>query len=145
MKNHVTIDRTFDAPREAVWGAWTEPEQLAEWWGPGGFHTPPDSVDLDLRPGGHLHLSMVQTDTGTEYPVRFQVVEVVEHELLVFLSPAQPELGLTTDTTTRIELSDDGDGTRVTLVGGPYPDEMEELTSQGWTQQFGKLDALLAR
>jgi uncharacterized protein YndB with AHSA1/START domain len=145
VSDYVNIERIFDAPREDVWSAWTDPEQLAEWWGPGGFHTPIDSVDIDLRPGGHFHLSMIQTDNRTDYPVRFQVVEVVEHELLVFFSPAQPELGLTTDTTTRIEFSDDDGKTRMTLSDGPYEGDFAEMTNMGWNQQFDKLDGLLAR
>src|SRR3954452_6157245 len=145
MKGNVTIDRTFDAPRELVWSAWTDPAQLAEWWGPDQFHTPLDSVDIDLRPGGHFHLSMIQTDNGTEYPVRFQVVEVVEHELLVLFSPAQPELGLNTDTTTRIEFADEGGKTRMKLKDGPYEGNFADMTTQGWNQMFGKLDRLFAR
>jgi uncharacterized protein YndB with AHSA1/START domain len=144
MSDHVNIDRTFDAPREEVWSAWTDPAQLAQWWGPGGFHTPIESVDLDLRAGGHLHLTMIQTDNGSEYPVRFQVVEIVEPELLVLFSPAQPELGLTTDTTTRVEFVDEGERTRIRLTDGPYEGEMAKMTDLGWNGQFDKLDALVA-
>jgi uncharacterized protein YndB with AHSA1/START domain len=141
---YVEIDRTFEASVEEVWSAWTEPEQLAEWWGPDHFHTPVESVDIDLRPGGHVHLSMIQTDNGADYPVRFQVVEVVQHELLVFFSPAQPELGLNTDTTTRIEFMDENGTTRMKLKDGPYEDNFADMTNQGWNQQFGKLDRLFA-
>jgi uncharacterized protein YndB with AHSA1/START domain len=143
-EQHVQIERVFDAPRELVWRAWSEPEQLAQWWGPEIFHTPVESIEVDLRPGGKLHLSMIQTDNGTDYPVRFQVVEAVEPELLVFFSPAQPELGLTTDTTTRIEFSDEDGKTRMKLVDGPYPGDFASLTNQGWSEQFDKLDRLLA-
>jgi uncharacterized protein YndB with AHSA1/START domain len=142
---YVEIDRTFEASVEEVWSAWTEPEQLAEWWGPDHFHTPVESVDIDLRPGGHVHLSMIQTDNGADYPVRFQVVEVVQHELLVFFSPAQPELGLNTDTTTRIEFTDENGKTRMKLKDGPYEGNFADMTNQGWNQQFGKLDQLFAR
>lgn len=145
MSAYVEIDRTFEAPVEDVWSAWTEPDQLAEWWGPDHFHTPVDSVDIDLRPGGHFHLSMIQTDNGSDYPVRFQVVEVIEHELLVFFSPAQPELGLNTDTTTRIEFAEEDGRTRMTLKDGPYEGDFADMTTQGWSQQFGKLDRLFAR
>ena len=143
-EQHVNITRTFDAPRELVWRAWTEPEQLAQWWGPEHFHTPLDSVDLDLREGGHIHLSMIEDGSGNDYPVRFQIVELVEPELLVFFSPAQPELGLTTDTTTRIELTEEDGKTVLTLVDGPYAGDMANMTNQGWNQQFDKLVALLA-
>jgi uncharacterized protein YndB with AHSA1/START domain len=52
----IRITRVFDAPRELVWKAWTEPEHLAQWWGPRGRTTPVDSITLDLRPGGELWL-----------------------------------------------------------------------------------------
>jgi uncharacterized protein YndB with AHSA1/START domain len=42
--------RVFDAPRERVWKAWTEPERLKQWWGPKGFKV--FSCKVDLRPGG---------------------------------------------------------------------------------------------
>jgi uncharacterized protein YndB with AHSA1/START domain len=105
---YINIERTFDASPAEVWRAWTDPAHLAQWWGPDGFHTPVESVDVDLRPGGHLHMSMIQTASGTDYPIRFDVVETVENELLVLSSKAQPEIGLNTDTTTRIELADEG-------------------------------------
>jgi uncharacterized protein YndB with AHSA1/START domain len=141
---HVNIERTFDASPAEVWSAWTDPAQLAQWWGPHGFHTPIESVEVDLRPGGHLHMSMIQTENGTDYPIRFDVVEAVENELLVLFSRAQPELGLNTDTTTRIEFADEAGKTRMTLTDGPYESGMAEMTDQGWGQQFDKLAALLA-
>src|SRR3954447_94943 len=139
------IERTVEAPVEEVWSAWTDPQQLADWWGPDQFQTPVESVDIDLRPGGHVHLSMIQTDNGADYPVRFQVVEVVEHELLVFFSPAQPELGLNTDTTTRIEFADEDGKTRMRLTDGPYEGDFAEMTNMGWNQQFENLVQLLSR
>jgi uncharacterized protein YndB with AHSA1/START domain len=50
------ITREFDAPRELVWKAFTEPERLAQWWGPKGFHWV--GCTLDLRPGGVFHYGM---------------------------------------------------------------------------------------
>jgi uncharacterized protein YndB with AHSA1/START domain len=47
------ITRIFDAPRERVWKAWTEPERLAQWWGPKGSKI--RVVTLELRPGGLFH------------------------------------------------------------------------------------------
>ena len=44
------IERTFAAPREKVFQAWTDPQALKQWWGPDGYATP--SVEIDLRPGG---------------------------------------------------------------------------------------------
>ncbi|MGO1912232.1 MAG: SRPBCC family protein, partial [Corynebacterium sp.] len=52
-----TINRTFDAPRELVWRAWTEEKELAQWFRPMGVTT--ESVSVDLRVGGRYRYTMV--------------------------------------------------------------------------------------
>ena len=52
----ITVTRVLDAPREAVWRAWTEPGQLARWWGPRGWSTQASQVTVDLRPGGTMRM-----------------------------------------------------------------------------------------
>jgi Activator of Hsp90 ATPase homolog 1-like protein len=47
-----SLTRIFDAPREVVWQAWTQPEQVSVWWGPRGMSSPLDRIEMDLRPGG---------------------------------------------------------------------------------------------
>ena len=54
--NEIKITRVYDAPVEAVWDAWTDPEQVAQWWGPRGFTLTTHSKDL--RPGGHWIYTM---------------------------------------------------------------------------------------
>ena len=54
--NSINIIRIYDAPVEAVWDAWTDPEQVAQWWGPRGFTLTTHSKDL--RPGGHWAYTM---------------------------------------------------------------------------------------
>jgi uncharacterized protein YndB with AHSA1/START domain len=46
----LVITRVFDAPREAVWKAWTDPKRFMRWWGPKGFTSP--ACKIDLRVGG---------------------------------------------------------------------------------------------
>jgi uncharacterized protein YndB with AHSA1/START domain len=75
----ITITRTYDAPRDAVWSAWTEPEQLVQWWGPPGWSTPLETVTMEVRPGGTFRLTSVSGD-GTEMPVVGVYREVVEPE-----------------------------------------------------------------
>jgi len=48
----ILITRIFEAPRERVFAAWTDPDQVATWYGPEQFDTPPDSVHIELRVGG---------------------------------------------------------------------------------------------
>jgi uncharacterized protein YndB with AHSA1/START domain len=84
----ITIRRVFDAPRELVWKAWTEPDQLAQWWGPRGSRTPLEQITMDLRPGGTLRVTTVSED-GDEMTVQGVYREVVEPERLVFEEPAE--------------------------------------------------------
>jgi uncharacterized protein YndB with AHSA1/START domain len=79
--NEINITRIYDAPVEAVWDAWTDPEQVAQWWGPRGFTLTTHSKDL--RTGGHWKYTMHGPD-GTDYPNTTQYLEVVPHKKLVY-------------------------------------------------------------
>jgi uncharacterized protein YndB with AHSA1/START domain len=140
---NVEVNRVFDAPRAQVWDAWTDPQQVAEWWGPHHFHVPVDSIEIDLRAGGRYHLTMVETQSGNEFPTRFEIVEVRDAELLVFTSPPEPQFGMPEEITTRVEFADENGGTRVSVVSGPYTDQMAPNAQAGWGQQFEKLDSVL--
>ncbi|MBA2247950.1 MAG: SRPBCC domain-containing protein, partial [Chloroflexia bacterium] len=76
-----TMTRTFDAPRELVFTAWTDPAHLAQWWGPHGFTNP--VCEVDLRPGGAWRIDMQGPD-GTIYPNKGVYQEIVPPERLVF-------------------------------------------------------------
>jgi uncharacterized protein YndB with AHSA1/START domain len=79
--NELKITRVYDAPLEAVWEAWTDPKQAAQWWGPRGFSITTHSKDL--RPGGHWSYTMHGPD-GTDYPNKAQYLEVKEFSKLVY-------------------------------------------------------------
>lgn len=79
--NELKITRIYDAPVEAVWEAWTDPAQVAQWWGPRGFSITTHSKDL--RPGGHWSYTMHGPD-GTDYPNKTQYLEVKEFSKLVY-------------------------------------------------------------
>jgi uncharacterized protein YndB with AHSA1/START domain len=76
------ITREFDAPRELVFKAWTEPERLAQWWGPKGFTM--ISTNVDLRPGGVFHYGMRGPD-GNEVWGRFVYREITPPSRMVFI------------------------------------------------------------
>ncbi|HMB53663.1 MAG TPA: SRPBCC domain-containing protein, partial [Thermoanaerobaculia bacterium] len=76
----LVIERTFDAPRDLVWSVFTRPEHLVRWWGPRGFVTRVE--ELDLRPGGRSRYVMVAPD-GKEYPAEGVFREVVAPERIV--------------------------------------------------------------
>ena len=83
----ITITRVYDAPRELVWKAWTEPERIAQWWGKRGWSTPVSSVTLDVRPGGAFRLNSISDADGSELPLDAVYREVVEPERLSFGPP----------------------------------------------------------
>ena len=83
QRKEVTITRLFDAPRALVFKAWTDPKQLAQWWGPHGFTTP--VCEVDVRPGGALLIHMRGPD-GVVYPNKGVFHEIVEPDRLVFTS-----------------------------------------------------------
>jgi uncharacterized protein YndB with AHSA1/START domain len=138
-----TYARVFDAPRELVWKAWTEPEQLALWWGPKGITTPLETIELDLRPGGVFRLTMVSDADGTEFPTEMEIREVVEHERIVFGWEAQRGLGAGQVTVTFTDL---GDKTEVTSeYDGFTTDEIAADAEVGWNQQLERLAELLTQ
>ena len=79
--NQIHITRIYDAPRQAVWEAWTDPAQVAQWWGPRGFTLTTHSKDL--RPGGHWHYTMHGPD-GVDYPNKTKYFEVETAAKLVY-------------------------------------------------------------
>jgi uncharacterized protein YndB with AHSA1/START domain len=79
--NEIKITRVYDAAVEDVWDAWTDPEQVKQWWGPRGFTL--TTHGKDLRPGGHWTYTMHGPD-GTDYPSKTIYHEVETHRKLVY-------------------------------------------------------------
>ena len=78
----ITITRVYEAPRELVWRAWTEPELIKRWWSGGGAHGEVTSVEVDLRVGGAWRY-VVRGDHGTELGWSGTYREIEPHERLV--------------------------------------------------------------
>jgi uncharacterized protein YndB with AHSA1/START domain len=135
----VRITRIFDAPRERVFKAWTDPVEIAAWYGPGEhFTTPREKIRVDLRVGGRYELTMVMRDGGAEFPVGYEILELVEPELLVMRSDPMPEVGMHEPTILRIELHEEEGKTRMVLSDGPYPAGRGHAEA-GWSVAFDKL------
>lgn len=79
--NDLVLTRIFDAPREKLFRAWTEPALLKQWFAPKPHTTP--VIELDLRPGGGNRIVM-RSPEGQEFPVRGVYLEVVKNERIVF-------------------------------------------------------------
>jgi uncharacterized protein YndB with AHSA1/START domain len=137
----VLITRIFEAPRELVFAAWTDPAQVALWFGPEQFDTPRDGVAIDLRVGGRYTLTMVERESGREHPVEYEIVELDPPRLLVLRCEPMPEMGMHEPTFTRVELHDHGGKTRMTLSDGPYTEARH--AEGGWNGAFAKLERVL--
>jgi uncharacterized protein YndB with AHSA1/START domain len=145
--NELVITRVFDAPPELVYRAFTDPDQLAAWFGPIGWSVPRDSVDIDARTGGHQRFTMVNdADTSMTSPVNATFEQVVENELLVGSEDVSgiPGFAGVARFSMRIEFHDEGGKTRLVLRQGPYSAEMAADAREGWGSSFTKLDTLLA-
>ena len=146
------LTRIFNAPRELLWQVWTEPDHVAQWWGPKGFTT--RVTALDFRPGGEWRYVMVGPD-GTEYPAKGVFREIVLLERIVstdefdegFESTMDIDLPQGIVTTTIFE---DFDGkTKLTLqilhqtVADRQKHEKMGVVG-GWNSSFDCLDEYLA-
>ena len=139
----VYITRSFDAPIDVVWRFWTEPELIAQWFGP--QHVTVDAVTVLVEPhtGGAWNLEM-RDDAGV-YPIEATILHLVEREYLELRMTSQTSIGELEDVILRVQFHDHGDKTRITLHQGPFDPEARDLTAEGWTSSFTKLDAILAR
>ncbi|NMO55531.1 SRPBCC domain-containing protein [Actinoplanes sp. TBRC 11911] len=137
----LVLSRVFDAPRPMVFRAFVDPEQLAAWFGPVGWHVPRESVEIEPKPGGVQRFTMVNDDDPSmTSPVNATFVEVVENELIIGEEPFGDLV-----MRVRIEFHDEEGGrTLLKITQGPYSTEMESNAREGWNSSFTKLDAVLA-
>jgi uncharacterized protein YndB with AHSA1/START domain len=84
------IIREFSAPRELVFKAWTDPKQLAQWWGPRGFTNP--VCEWDVRPGGKIY-DVMRGPNGADYGMGGEFREIVPPEKLSFVCGALDDKG----------------------------------------------------
>ena len=140
----VAITHVFDAPIEHVFRAWTDPDELAAWYGPAAMRTPRENIRIDLRVGGRYELTMVSLDGDREFTIGYEIVELSPPELLVLRSDPMPEAGKDASTTVRVALEDLDGRTRMTLTDGPLPFGREHAEA-GYRAAVEKLAAHVAR
>ncbi len=152
-EKQVVITRVLNAPRERVWQAWTDPIQLAAWWGSRGVTIP--VCEIDVREGGALRIVILAGPelgdmAGERWPMEGTYRRVVEHELLDFTSNAVTENGsMVLKGETTVTFQDDDGKTTLTVKAGaqgmlPEAPQMLAGMEMGWNQQLDKLTALLA-
>jgi uncharacterized protein YndB with AHSA1/START domain len=143
----LTMTREFDAPRELVFKAFTDPDQLAAWFGPEGVDSPLERIVVEPRVGGAWQLVMVYEEDGVskESPIDAVISAYDPPSLLVATQRAEPDAGITLQVEMRLEFEDLGGRTRLHLTQGPFDSiEWVDMTREGWGSSFTKLDKVLA-
>jgi uncharacterized protein YndB with AHSA1/START domain len=139
----ITISRVFDAPRELVFKAWTEPEHFAYWFGGADAEVPVSTVSMDVRPGGTWRATMFAGPDRREIHWTGVYHEVVEPERLVFTLSDQPdpERDEERDVVTVILTELDHNKTEMVFHqgGGHLSDEEYERAKQGWGTFFERM------
>ena len=152
----MVVTRVFDAPRELVWKAWTDPKYLMQWWGPKGFTSP--FCTIDFRVGGRF-LCCMRAPDGKEYWNGGEYHEIVLHEKIVYsmyfadaegnkLDPAQYgiEHEDIDDGCNVVTFEDFGDGqTKLTLIGNESMENAKNSGQlEGWNEILEKVAEVVA-
>ena len=135
------IRRHYPVACEKVWRAWTEPQALSRWFGPGeeGSVT---RAEMDVQAGGRYHIAF-RTPDGEEHDVSGVYQEVVEHRKLVFSWAWKSTPGRVSRVT--VELRPDGEGCELHFLHEKFfNQEARDNHLRGWTATFAKLDRVCA-
>lgn len=158
------ITRVFKAPRDVVWKAWTERDQLMQWFGPKGFRI--STAKLDFRPGG-MFLYCMRSDSGHEMWGKWVFREIVPQEKIVVINSFSDENANVTkapfsqdwplemiSTMTFVDHAGIGGGTVITIKSASHTateaqrqtfNDSHESMKMGWTGTFDQLDKYLAK
>jgi len=133
----LVLSRTFTAPREKVFRAWTDPEVLKQWWAAGPGFTP-TVAEVDLRVGGRYRLGMRAPDKDVDYVVVGTYREVQQPARLVYTWAWEGTGG--PETVVTVEFHDRGSQTEVVLTHEQFADATDrDQHAGGWG---GCLDSL---
>ncbi len=155
INKEVVFERTYEAPVEKIWQAWTDPAELKKWWGPDNVSIP--ECEIDLRVGGRFYIVMEAGEAmgeykGTRWPMDAKFTQVEPNSKLAYEAKAWTEGD---DEATRIEqtqeltLAEENGRTKMTLKVvvksiGPKAGAAIEGMKYGFGQQFDKLAKFLS-
>ncbi len=154
MRNELIIERTFSAPSEHIFQAWTDPEMLKLWWGPNNVTIP--ECEVDLRVGGKFYIVMEAGEAmgpykGTKWPMLAEFTTVVPNLKLSYNAKAWTEgqkKETTIDQTTELTLAEENGKTKLKIraiihKAGPAAGMAVQGMQAGFTQQLDKLNNFL--
>ncbi len=152
----ITFERTYDAPIEKVWQAWTNPERLKQWWGPDNVSIP--ECQVDLRVGGRFYIVMEAGEAmgeykGTRWPMEAKFTAVEPNSRLAYAAKAWTqgdEDATLIDQTHELNFSEENGKTKMVLnvrvnSVGPKAGAAIQGMKYGFGQQFDKLDNFLQK
>jgi len=136
----LVVTRTFAAPRERVFKAWTDPKQLSRWFGPSDDYTA--KAEIDLRIGGAYRIDIRHND-GNVHTVLGTYREIIPPEKLSFTW--QWEGSTAPDTLVTIDFASIGNATEITMTHQKFTDlETRNRHNEGWTGGLNRLERMLA-
>ncbi len=156
----IEITRLFNAPRDMVWKAWTDPEMIKQWWGPEGFSAP--SITVDLRVGGKYVFAMQGPKDSEWDKVMYSAgvyKEIVPNEKLVVTDYFSDEEGnklppmtfgqdknFPDEMTVTVLFTETTDGKTELVLKYPKPETEEQMKAMiasqmedGWNSSLDKL------
>ncbi|MDC6365052.1 MULTISPECIES: SRPBCC domain-containing protein [Flavobacteriaceae] len=145
LKNRtLTLERTFNAPLDLVWEAWTQPEHIIKWWGPKGMKT--TVLEHNFSAGGKWKYVMEMPD-GNEFIADGEYLEIVKHQKIVSTANFKP---MTENVEIHALFKADGNTTKFTFH---CVHETEEYCRQqeqmgfynGWGSVFDRLQHFLQK
>ncbi len=138
----LNLTRTYSAPREEVFRAWTEPEALKRWFAPSDeFSTP--IAEVDLRVGGAYRIGMKPPDQEDMFIVVGTYREVQPPERLVFTWSWEEGMDVG-ETLVTVQFRDLGGSTEVVLTHELFPNEQaRDKHNEGWSGCLERLEKIL--
>jgi uncharacterized protein YndB with AHSA1/START domain len=136
------IERVLPATPEVVFAAFTDPAELAKWWGPEGYAVA--NLEFEPRPGGSYRIEMQPPDRDSFHLTgQFREVDPPNRLAYTFVwEPADPD---DVETLAALSFQDLNGSTRVQFTQGPFKTEARrDLHREGWGDSFDKLERLLA-
>jgi len=135
-----TIARTLNAPRELVWRAWTEKKELAAWLP----STPLETISFDVRKDGRYRYTMINKETGQEFPTGGVFLEVIPLERLVF-TWGYPDARIEDSPVVTLTLTSQGDCTEMIFhLRGFSGHPGDQYVYDGWFNTFDNLSTHLS-
>ena len=143
-KTSLEIKRFINAPRARVYAAWTDPEQLKQWWGPEGVQT--RNFTSDARVGGKYRWDLLNQE-GDEMTVYGEYRELVPGRKIVFTWQwDDDEAWKNVSSVVTVELADRDGGTELRLIHEKLPSEASrDRHNEGWNSVIDRLEKFFSK